>query len=140
MTGGAPPRLGLRENLGQFSLLVLVNGKVSLGHIAVGYAGLLLLASAALAIGVFASSLARSQVVAAVIAAAALVSMLLLWWVAKIADPPLKGFVSALALHANNFRPFMEGVLQLRFVVYYLAVPYLFLLFATKVLQARRWR
>ena len=28
MTGGAPPRLGLRENLGQFSLLVLVNAFV----------------------------------------------------------------------------------------------------------------
>ena len=47
--------------------LILVNGKVSFGHIAAGYLGLLLLGSATLAIGMFGSALARTQVLAAII-------------------------------------------------------------------------
>ena len=51
---------------GLHAALVLVNGKVSFGHLAAGYLGLLLLGSAALAIGTFGSALARTQVLAAI--------------------------------------------------------------------------
>jgi ABC-2 type transport system permease protein len=121
-------------------LLVLVNGKVSWGHIAVGYLGLLLLGSAATAIGLFASSLARSQIVAAVIGAALLGVFVLLWLAARATEPPLNGFLSALAIHHENFRPFQQGILELKRVAYYVAVTYFFLLAATKTLEARRWR
>ena len=46
--------------------LIFVNGKVSVGHLAAGYLGLLLVGSATLAIGVFGSALARNQVLAAI--------------------------------------------------------------------------
>jgi ABC-2 type transport system permease protein len=121
-------------------LLVAVNGKVSAGHIAVGYVGLVLLGGAATAIGLFASSLARSQVVAIILGAAILVPLVLLWMLARAVDPPLNGFLSDLALHHENFRPFMFGTLKLQSVVYYLAVIFFFLLAATKTLEARRWR
>ncbi len=121
-------------------LLIGVNGKVSLGHVLVGYLGLILLGSAATAIGLFASALARSQVVAAIIGAALLGVLILQWMVAKAVDPPLNAFMSGLALHHENFRPFMQGILELRTVVYYVIVTYFFLLAATKVLEARRWR
>jgi ABC-2 type transport system permease protein len=121
-------------------LLVGVNGKVSLGHVLVGYLGLILLGSAATAIGLFASALARSQVVAAIIGAALLGVLILQWMVAKAVDPPLNAFMSGLALHHENFRPFMQGILELKTVVYYVIVTYFFLLAATKVLEARRWR
>jgi ABC-2 type transport system permease protein len=120
--------------------LIFVNGKVSVGHIAVGYFGLLLLGAAALAIGLFASTLTRSQVVAGIIAAVILVAMILLWVVAKASDPPLNKFLSALAIHHENFRPFMTGTLEFDRVIYYGAVTYFFLLAAIKVLEARRWR
>lgn len=121
-------------------LLIFVNGKVSPAHIAVGYLGLLLLASAALSIGLFASALARTQVIAAILGAALLAAMVLLWAVAKVTDPPLSAFVSGLALHHEHFKPFMTGVLELENVVYYVGVSYFFLLCATKTLEARRWR
>lgn len=120
--------------------LLFVNGKVSVGHIAVGYLGLLLLGSATVAIGLFASSLARSQVVAAIVGAAILAVMILLWMVAQAASPPLNTFLSALAFHHANFRPFQLGRLELQSVAYYLAVTYFFLLAASKILEARRWR
>lgn len=121
-------------------LLIFVNGKVSVGHIVVGYTGVLLLGAAALSIGLFASALAKSQVVAALLAAVLFTPLLLLWAVAKAVDPPLNGVLSAMAIHHENFRPFMNGILELDGVVYYLAVTYFFLLAATKTLEARRWR
>lgn len=120
--------------------LILVNGKVSLGHVLTGYAGLILLGSAAIAIGLFGSALARSQVVAVIISAAILAALLLLWMVARAVDPPVNRFLSGLALHHDNFRPFMVGRLELGAVAYYVAMTYFFLLGSIKVLEARRWR
>jgi len=121
-------------------LMVYIRGKVSVGHIAVGYLGLILLGSAVTAIGLFASSLARSQVVAAIIGAAMVGAFILLWVVARAVDPPFNTFFSGLALHHENYRPFMNGTLQFDRVAYYLMITYFFLLAATKVLEARRWR
>jgi ABC-2 type transport system permease protein len=121
-------------------LLIFVNGKVSVGHIAVGYAGLLLLGAASLAIGLFASAVARSQVVAAIIGALILAPLVLLWAVAKAVDPPLNRFLNSLAIHHDNFRSFMSGILELDKIVYYVAITFFFLLAATKTLEARRWR
>lgn len=121
-------------------LMLFIRGKVSVGHILVGYVGLILLGGAVSAIGLFASSLARSQVVAFIIGAAILAPLLTLWVVARAVDPPFNTFLMSLALHHENFRPFMNGTLAFDRVVYYLLVTYFFLLAATKVLEARRWR
>ncbi|MBI4699865.1 MAG: hypothetical protein HY744_01640 [Deltaproteobacteria bacterium] len=120
--------------------LIFVNGRVSVGHILVGYAGVLLLGAAAIAIGLFSSALAKSQVVAAIIGAALLATMVLLWLLASVTEAPIRDFLAGLALHHQRQRPFMLGVLRLENVVYYLVVTWFFLLAATKTLEARRWR
>jgi ABC-2 type transport system permease protein len=120
--------------------LIFVNGKVSFGHIAVGYAGLLLIGSATIAIGLFASALTNSQVVAAIVGTAILAALILLWMLAGATEPPLNEFLAAMAFHHQNFMPFQKGILELKGVAYYLVVTYFFLLSATKILEARRWR
>ena len=120
--------------------LIFVNGKVSVGHIVVGYSGIILLGAAAISIGLFASAFARTQVIAAVLGAAILGVMLLLWMAAKVADPPVSSFILALALHHERQRAFMNGILRFDNVVYYLVVTYFFLLAAIKTMEARRWR
>lgn len=120
--------------------LIFVNGRVSIGHILVGYLGVLLLGGAAVSIGLFASALARSQVVAAILSTVILGVLLLLWLVARITDPPLNTFLASASLHHERFRAFMLGILRLENVVFYLAVSFFFLLAATKTLEARRWR
>lgn len=119
---------------------LFVHGKVAIGHMVVGYVGLLLLGGAVTAIGLFGSTLARSQVVAVIVGGALLAVMILLWLVAKASEPPLNEYISRLALHHENFRPFMQGILEPTRVVYYLIVTYAFLFASTKVLEARRWR
>lgn len=119
---------------------LFVHGKVAIGHMVVGYLGLLLLGGAVTSIGLFGSTLARSQVVAVIVGGALLAVMILLWLVAKASEPPLNEYISRLALHHENFRPFMDGILEPTRVVYYLVVTYAFLFASTKVLEARRWR
>jgi ABC-2 type transport system permease protein len=120
-------------------LLIMVNGKISVGQVAVGYAGLLLLGAACLAIGVFATALARHQLLAVVVASALTGAMFLFWPLSLVVDPPLSRVFAGLAIHARHFQGFQVGVLHLRDVVYYLAVTYFFLVLATKTLEAKRW-
>jgi ABC-2 type transport system permease protein len=120
-------------------LLVLVNGRISIGQVAVGYLGLFLIGAAVLAIGMFATSLTRSYLLAVAVGAAITSAMFLLWPLAQVVDAPLSRVFSGLALHAGHFLGFQIGVLHLRNVVYYTGVTYFFLLLAAKVLEARRW-
>jgi ABC-2 type transport system permease protein len=121
-------------------LLVFVNGKVAVGHILVGYVGLLQLAAADMAVGLFASSLANSQVIAAIAGGLMLAVVYLMFFVAKVSDPPLKEFLAGLLLFQSRWAPTMKGILKLENVVFTFAVAYVFLLAATKTLEARRWR
>jgi len=121
-------------------MLIFVNGKVSVGHILVGYFGVLLLAAASLSVSLFASALANNQITAALIAGALLGTFFLIFFVAPATDPPIKDFLSALSIFHVRQRSFMTGVIKLENVLFNLAVAYFFLLATTKTLEARRWR
>jgi ABC-2 type transport system permease protein len=122
-------------------LLVKINGKVSWGHVAVGYLGLVLFGAAALAIGLWASALARHQLVAAVVGAALLASLGQLYQLADKLDAPLKGALGQIDVWWIHFQQgFASGIVNLRDVVYYLAVTYFFLLLTVKTLEAKRWQ
>jgi ABC-2 type transport system permease protein len=121
-------------------MLILVNGKLSFGHVAAGYLGLLLLGSAALAIGTLGSTLARSQLLAAIISGCLVVCMIVVWMLGTVTERPLNDVFFALALWGRHFPPFQAGIIHLRDVVYYLAVTYFALFVSIRVLEARRWR
>jgi gliding motility-associated transport system permease protein len=120
-------------------LLIMVNGKISLGQILVGYLGLLLIGAACLAIGVFATSITRHQLLAVAVGSALTGAMFLLWPLSRVLDPPLSTVFAALSIHQRHFTGFQAGILHLRDVFYYAAVTYFFLLLATKILEAKRW-
>jgi ABC-2 type transport system permease protein len=122
-------------------LLIKVNGKVTGSQIVVGYLGLLLLGSASLAIGMFASALTRQQLVAAVLGAAMLTMMVMLFPLAKRVDPPLRDALQELDIWWVHYQNgFMRGILNLKDVIYYVAVTYFFLLLSVKTLEAKRWQ
>ena len=120
--------------------LVFVNGKVSYGHIFAGYTGLLLVSASIAAIGMFASTVSSSQLVAGFITTVITVSLLLMWLVAKVADPPLKDLFSYLSFFDRHYRGFMRGQINSEDVVYYLSICFLFLTGSTRFLAMRRWR
>ncbi len=122
-------------------LLIKVNGKITLMQVVVGYLGLWMIGAASLAIGLFASTLARNQLVAGVAALVMLILMVFLYPFAKKLDSPVREVLQEMDLWWIHFQTgFMRGVLNLKDVVYYVAVTYFFLLLAVKTLEAKRWQ
>jgi ABC-2 type transport system permease protein len=121
-------------------LMIKVNGKVTGAQIFVGYLGLWLLGASYLAIGMFASSLTRHQLVAGVLGTLFGGVMTLLYPLAKKLDEPFKGVLSQMDAWWGHYQGgFMVGVLTLENVVYYLALTYFFLLLTVKTMEAKRW-
>jgi ABC-2 type transport system permease protein len=120
-------------------LLVMVNGKISFGHVFSGYAGLLLLGGAILALGTLGSALAGSQIIAVIVTAVMVVSLYCFVFLGQHTERPLNELFGALACFIH-FEPFSTGVIHLRDVAYFLGVIYVSLFCATRVLEARRWR
>ncbi len=120
--------------------LIFINGKVSFGHIVAGTFGILLVGSAVAAIGTFASSLSRSQVVAAIISGVLVFVLLLAWLLGRITDAPLDELWSYMSLYDRHFQPFQRGRVNVEDVVFYVSVTYVFLLMSTRIMSARRWK
>jgi ABC-2 type transport system permease protein len=122
-----------------YTLLLAVFGDPDLGPIGTGYLGLVLLGAAALAIGIFASSLTANQILAAVLAGGILFG---LWFVGSAARfvPEAPGKVLAFVSLSYHFTDFTRGVIDTRGIVYFANVTALFLFLATRSLETRRWR
>ena len=117
-----------------------LNGKVAIGQIAAGYAGLLLAGSAAVAVGTFGSSVARNQLFAAVVSSFLVVFFLVTWMLARKTEAPFSEIFSYMSLFDKHFQPFMRGRVNLDGIVYYLTVTYAFLMLSVRWMSTRRWR
>ena len=120
--------------------LIFVNGRVSLGHIAAGYGGLLLAGSAAVAVGLFGSAVSRNQLQAAVISAFTLLVLLMMWQLARITDPPFTTLFSNMSLYDQHFQQFQKGRVNLSDIAYYLSITFAFLTLSVRFMENRRWR
>lgn len=104
------------------------------------YLGLLLLASCFCAIGVFASALTDSQIVAFLIAV--FLCFTLFVGFGLIADfnafGALEGPIKAIGIEAH-YESMGRGVIDLRDVLYFLGVITIFLLMTRTVIQSRKW-
>lgn len=115
-------------------------GDADLKSIFTGYLGLLLLGAAAIAMGLFASSLSDSQVVAGVVG----FGLLLLFWVAGWAGDAMPGsevgkVLGYLAL-TPHYQDFAVGVLDTSHAVYFVSLTAGFLFLTARRLEAARWR
>lgn len=121
-------------------LLIKLNGKISFGHLAAGYLGLLLLGGAVIAISLLASVLANNQLLAGILAAFFVVTMLVLWMVAPIVEPPFRELFHYLAIHNQHFNSFSRGIIHTRDIIFYASVIFFFLECSIRTLEARRLR
>lgn len=110
-----------------------------LATIASGYLGLALLGATMLALGVLASSLTRSQVVAAVIGVVAGVTLWLLDVVGPALGAEARKALAYLAPSEHYFR-LTEGIVDTRDVAYFVSATFVFLFLASQVLQSRKWQ
>ena len=122
-------------------LLIKSEGKITPGQIAISYLGLFLVGGASLAIGLFASSIARQPLVAAVLGAAITGLMAVFYQLSRVLAPPMKTVFAELDIWWIHYQAsFMRGIFDLKDLVYYVALIYFFLLLAVKTLEAKRWQ
>ncbi len=119
--------------------MIFVNGKIGHAQIAVGYLGVMLMCSAGVAMGTWASSISRNQILAAAIGGVLVLLFVFCHWLAKLTDPPFKALFANAAFYAKQFAPFEDGRINTENVVYFVSVTFAFLLLATQSLTARRW-
>lgn len=118
--------------------LILVHGKISFGHVATGYLGLLLLGAASLAIASAAAAIARRPFGTALLTAAILGLLELTHRVAGIAELEARPWMRAIAPVFGRFTSFRQGLFQLSDLVFFGCVIYFGLLVATRELAGRR--
>ena len=108
-------------------LLILVEGKISIGHLVSGYLGVTLLGMGVLSISLFASVISPNQMIAGVVGASITVILLILWIAAHRVDEPFRSLFSYLAIHNIHFTSFSRGLLHIRDIVFYLSLVFFFL-------------
>ncbi|GDY21011.1 ABC transporter permease [Verrucomicrobiota bacterium] len=112
------------------------------GTIVSTFLGIFLFGAFYLAMGCFASSLTRAQVVAAMITFALGLGLFLLSFLSVIV-PATPGWQSKLYAHismVDHMRDFTRGMVDTRFVVFYLSLTLIFLFLTLKVVESRRWK
>jgi ABC-2 type transport system permease protein len=111
------------------------------GPIFSGYLGIVLVGALFIAIGLFCSSLTRSQVVAAVSAAAILFAITIVpMWAAQetMLGDVARGVADQLVF--RRYTDFSRGVIDTGNLVFFVAATAAFLFFSVKALESRRWR
>jgi ABC-2 type transport system permease protein len=122
------------------AVLAVAQPGVDTGAILAGYAGVLLLGAAWVAVGLLAASLTRSRVVAALVGIAALLALqYLAGTAAGFLSPPLSDLLDY-ASAANRAQSFDQGQVALRDVVYFATLTVGALVLTARVLESRRWR
>ena len=125
---------------GVFMILTAVYGKPDAGVAVMGYLGVLLMGAAFLAVGIFASTLTRYQIVAAIVAVSILaVFTILMQQLVAHAPEPVNELASRLSA-MKYFKDFARGVFDTRGLVFFLTGAALFLYLSVKSLESRRWR
>jgi len=123
-----------------YLVLMSLYGQPDAGVAVMGYVGMLLLGTAFISVGVFASTLTRYQLVAAIIGIAVLALFTLVMpWMVRTATPPMNHLAARLNVMAY-FQDFSRGMFDSRGLVFFLGSAVLFLFLSVKTLESRRWR
>lgn len=123
-----------------FPLLVLAKGTPDVGAILGGYVGLLLVGTAFLALGLMTSTWTHNQIVAFILG----LLLCAFFWTAT--DALLKAVFEQvpptlqLLNFQSQFADFAKGVVDLRNVLYFLAVTAVAVVVSTYSLQSRLWK
>ena len=138
-----------------FVILLYVFGVPDTGPLLTGYLGLLLYASATVAVGLFASALSPNQLVGLIVGSGILTTFTVIDFISErvggTAAHVLNGFQMGASFsvfdlksfgvaQSGHFADFARGILSVPDVVYYLSITGVFLFLTVLVLEIRRWR
>ncbi|MBI2858718.1 MAG: ABC transporter permease subunit [Chloroflexi bacterium] len=121
-----------------YPLLLKIFGDPEVGPFVSGYIGLVLLGSAALAVGLFASSLTSNQIVSIVVSGGILFGLWFMNQISTFLPRALGSFVDYFSL-SYYFPSFVGGAIDTRGIIYYLSITLLFLFLTIRSLENSRW-
>lgn len=123
-----------------YGLMLSAYEKVDWGPVAAGYLGVMLIGSLFLSIGIFASAMTRSQLLAAMTTGALLFVLFLLGVFEELVnnDVAKKAF-NYVALW-NHIEEFASGIVDTRRLIFYLSGTLFFLFLASRALEDKKWR
>ena len=122
-----------------YPAIVVYFARLEWGPVFTGYLGLLLMGATFIAVGVFASSLTENQIVAAITTFGALLIFWILGWSADYAGGTAGRVLQFLSILEHN-DSFSKGVIDTKYVLYYLNFTVLALFLTLRSLEARRWK
>lgn len=123
-----------------YALLIARQSEVDWGPVAAGYVGILGIGALLLAVGTFASSMTRSQLVAAMVGVALVFLLFLLGiFEGQIENEKLKQALDYVNLW-SHIDEFARGIVDTRRLAYYGTGVLFFLFLATRALEDKKWR
>lgn len=120
-----------------YAVTVGTIGRLDPGPVVGGYIGALLLAGAYAAVGVFASSISRSEIVALVVALVISLALAFVESFVVLMPATIAGLVQFMS-STYHFNGFARGVVDSRSVIYLLSITVFFLMLSHRALTARR--
>lgn len=130
-----------------FPLLLTVYGGASSGSgspidwhtLGATYLGMFLLGAAFVSVGLFASSVTDSQIVAVIVSFATLLMFYVIGLASRGQTGVWQGVFDYLSI-TSHLDAFVRGMVRLTDIVYYLSVAFLGLFLTHRVIEAQRWR
>ena len=120
-----------------YPITLLFLGRLDIGPVIGGYVGSVFLISALCAIGIFASSVTKNQIIALIVALAIMVSLNILLKFLGLLFPNTSNFILFIS-GDYHFANIARGVIDLRDIVSFLSVTTIFLYLANIILQNRK--
>jgi ABC-2 type transport system permease protein len=103
-----------------------------------GYGALLLWGATCMAVGMFLSALTESQMLAALLSFVVMLPWMWLGSLARSSDEPLRTVLAQLSF-GTHIQPLLQGILDVRSLVFFLSVIFLSLLLTHRTVEAQRW-
>jgi ABC-2 type transport system permease protein len=124
-----------------YVVLLRLYGQIDIGPIISGYLGIALAASLFISIGLFCSSLTRSQLVAAFASAAILFAVTIIPWLISYFATLAPGWRAVVEQCVyRRYEDFSKGIIDTGNVVFFVATTAVFLFLTVKTLESRRWQ
>jgi ABC-2 type transport system permease protein len=125
---------------GIYALSINLYEKVDWGPVSAGYLGILLIGALFVSIGLFASSLTRSQLLAAMITVALLLPLFLISIFQDLVTSDLLKKLLEYVNVGNHIDEFADGIVDSRRLIFYLSGTLFFLFLASRALEDKKWR
>jgi ABC-2 type transport system permease protein len=123
-----------------YALIIDRYGDVDWGPVASGYLGVIGIGSLFLAVGIFASTLSRSQLVAALLTFVILMPLFTFGLLEGLANNPMLQEVFGYLDIWQHMDDFGKGIVDTRRLVYYLSASGFLLFLAARSLELKKWR